>query len=924
MRTFAAVPCLLLLAACGPSLPASRSNAEAATPPSARLPSEPTPTGRLPRDVRPTHETLSFTVDPAANGFSGTADIALHLERSRDVLWLHGRGLRIGAGAVSLVLASGEQVAATWSEVDPSGVARVSLAHAVGPGEATLHLSWSADYDPQLVGVYRVKSGPQKSPAVFTKFEAIYARRAFPSFDEPSFKVPFDVTLTVPAASWGLSNMPLAGETPAPGGQKTLRFATTPPLSTYLVAFAVGPFETRETTVPADPLRATPLPLDVVALTPRGGEGAYALEQSPALLAEEERYFGVAFPYPKLDLVAVPDFQSGAMENAGAITFRDSALLVDDRTASNGQKNVVRSVIAHEMAHQWFGDLTTMEWWNDLWLNEGFATFMASRTMQAVHPELEGQLDAVQSADGAMRTDGLPSARRVRQPIESTNDITNAFDGITYQKGAAVLVMVEHYLGTEVFRRGVHRYLVEHAGKNGTTDDLVAAISAEAGQDVKPLFASFLDQAGVPVVEARSTCEGGHGKAVIETSRWRAAGVTAAATSAGGGSAEPSWNVPVCVRAGHGKDVSTTCSLLPGGNGSIDLPSCADWIYPNSDAAGYYRFSLPPRELEQLRAHASTSLSTAERMALAQNLRASFDAATLPAAEVLRALEPLAHDAHGAVARLPLGVFAMVDETVLDEADRARFRAHVTHLYLPVATALGWHPAATDDNWRRAERGSILGYLALDLEEPHMLAEAAERGRAYLGMGGDGALHPEAVDADLAGIVLGAAVRQSKVSDAAGTSAFGAALGALGKSEDSSTRSRLLRALAEVRDPALVQRALDLALDTRLRHNERLYVVGRLLADRATQDAAWTWLKTHFDALAPMLPDRFAGYAVGMPSFCDRAHEDNFRAFFTPRAAGINGAPRTLTQSLDRMDQCIARHDAQRESATQYVQSLRR
>jgi alanyl aminopeptidase len=911
---------LSLLAGCG-SPPADATAAAASPPAPARetphLPPEATPLGRLPKDVRPTHESLSFVVDPASDGFSGTAEITLHLDRPRDVIWLHGRGLRVSS--ISLELASHEQVAATWREADPTGVAAVSLSHAVGPGEATLHIAYSADYDPSLVGVYRVKTGPSGTPAVFSKFEAIYARRAFPGFDEPSFKVPFDLSLTVPAASWGLSNMPLAGETPAPGGRKTLRFATTPPLSTYLVAFAVGPFETLETVMPPDALRPKPLPVDVVALKGRGPEGAYALEQSPKLLAEEERYFGVAFPYPKLDLIAVPDFQSGAMENAGAITFRDSALLVDKRTASTGQKIGVLSTVAHELAHQWFGDLTTMDWWNDLWLNEGFATFLAERTMAAVHPELETRLDQINGADRAMRTDGLPSARRVRQPIESTNDITNAFDGITYEKGSAVLVMVEHFLGAEVFRRGVHRYLVEHAEKNGTTDDLVAAVSREAGRDLAPLFASFLDQPGLPVVHARNTCEAGHGRAVFETSRWRPAGAPPES------SATPAtWDVPVCVRSAHGGEVGTTCALLPEGRGSIDLPACADWIYPNADAAGYYRFTLPPKDLADLRARGMSALSTAERMAFAQDLSSSFDAASLPAAEVLRALEPLAHDPHGAVAPLPLDVLSTVSDTLLEGDDRARFRAHVTRLYLPAAAALGWHPAATDDAWRRAARSQILAYLALALDEPRTLNEGARLGRAYLGIGADGALAPQVVDPDLAGLALSSAAREAKASDPPERSVFAAILRELGKSEDASMRERLLRALGNVRDPSLVQQALDLSLEPKLRQNERLRILSAFLREPPTREAAWTWLKTHFDALSPMLPDRYAGYVPGMPTFCDRAHADDLRAFFTPRVPRMTGGPRNLTQALDRIEQCVARHDAQRESAREYVRSLKR
>src|SRR6185503_17723673 len=348
--------------------------------------------------------------------------------------------------SATIATASGPPRAVQWEEVDPTGVVRVRLPSAMS-GDLALHVEFDAAYDAQLVGVYRVTTAA--GPAVFSKFEAIYARRAFPCFDEPAFKVPFDVALTVPSSAQVIGNMPIAGESAVDADRKRVRFATTPPLPSYLVAFAVGPFETRSATLAPSAVRAAPLSIGGVAVRGRGEDTAYALVEAPTLVAEQERYFGVAFPYPKLDLLAVPDFQSGAMENAGAITFRESVLLVDDRVTSLAQRIQVTSIIAHETAHQWFGDLVTMPWWDDLWLNEGFATFLATRTLRAVRPDIEAELEAVHAADGVMSVDSLASARRIRQPIETSHDITNAFDGITYQKGAAVLAMLEHYVGDE-------------------------------------------------------------------------------------------------------------------------------------------------------------------------------------------------------------------------------------------------------------------------------------------------------------------------------------------------------------------------------------------------------------------------------------------------------------------------------------------
>jgi alanyl aminopeptidase len=885
--------------------PTTSSAASDTAPP--RLPAEPVPKGPLPRDAHPTRERLALTVDPEAERFGGTATIDVTLDRPRDVLWLHGRGLSVTS--CELALPGGEQVAATWSEVDPSGVARVSLAHAVS-GNATLTLVYDAPYDASLVGVYRASAGARAGAhAVFSKFEAIYARRAFPCWDEPSFKVPFDVTLTVPAGAVALGNMPIASTAAAASGAQVVTFATTPPLPTYLVAFAVGPFASVAASVPPStaPARSGALPLNVIALRGREQTAAFAAAESPALVANEEAYYGVPFPYPKLDMLAVPDFQSGAMENAGLITFRDSALLVDPKTATLGQRIGVDGTVAHEVAHQWFGDLVTMAWWDDLWLNESFASFVASRTMRAVKPELEVELGAVADANDVMQTDGLASARRIRQPITSTDDITNAFDGITYQKGEAVLAMVERYVGEDAFRAGLHDYLVAHAGGNATTADLVAALSRASEQDLAPLFASFLDQPGVPLVTAHATCEGGKARLVLSQERWLPVGSPAQPGIA--------WTVPVCARVGGGEGgpVRTACTLLAPGGGSIDLGGCPDWVMPNADARGYFRFALDGDGLARLQMRGLPHLTAAERLSLAGDVEALFQSATLPARFALAAMDPLARDAHGAVATAPLDLYASVADDVLagDAAAAAKLRAHVRSLYAPAAASLGWRAAPGEPPSRALERARILRFLARRMDDPKVLAEGARLGRAYLGLGGDGALHPEAVDPDLASTALLSAMRigDAKTFDLLERDLFA--------TDDAPRRRAFLTALSSTRDPALATRALDLALDARLRKNERLVPVGALLDDPATRDLAWTWLVAHFDALAAELPDRYPGYVPSMVRFCDRRRADEVNAFFAPRAPSLTGATRNLALAVEAMKSCAALADAQRASATE-------
>src|SRR5262245_32873700 len=403
------------------------------------------PLGPLPDDVRPTHYALELTVVPTAQRFSGTARIRVALATQRRELWLHGHALDVREAAVATDAGEG---AARWEQVDRSGVVAVTPARPIGPGTVTLRVRWTAAIDRQLRALFRVEVG--KDSYAFTQFEPALARRAFPCFDEPAFKTPFDLTLVVPHAAAAVSNTPQVARERVSKRFDRVRFATTAPLPTYLVAFAIGPLDIVDAPpLPPNPVRERPVPFRGVAIRGSGTRLAYALAHSPPLFEALEAYFGAAFPFPKLDLLAVPDMAWGGMENAGAITFRESVLLVDPENAPERQRRTFASIVTHEMSHQWFGDLVTMPWWNDLWLNEAFATWMAAHIVDRVHPEYEERLELLEEVHEAMAADSLASARRIRQPIESAHDIENAFDDITYSKGAGVLAMFERWLGAE-------------------------------------------------------------------------------------------------------------------------------------------------------------------------------------------------------------------------------------------------------------------------------------------------------------------------------------------------------------------------------------------------------------------------------------------------------------------------------------------
>ena len=891
-----------LLAACGGPTPNVAREAPAPVEAPAAIAAESPPGLRLDADVRPSRYALELAIDPSQERFSGRAVIDVTLPRAQRVIYLHGQGFEVGFAEVAAE--DGDFVPATWRAVDEErGLASITLDRPVGPGAVRVRVGYDAPFDRTLRGLYIVEQAGERY--AFTQMEPLSARRVFPCFDEPSFKTPFDVTLIVPpeheAIANGLENM--LGFTFGPNPRRRVRFATTEPLPTYLIAFAVGPLDVvRAPPIPVSDVRDRPIPLRGVAPRGQGPRLAHALEHTPRMLQSLERYFAIAYPYSKLDLIAVPDFGAGAMENAGAITFRDSLLLLGEDAPVRQQRGFAY-VTAHELAHQWFGNLVTMAWWDDLWLNEAFATWMETRTIEETFPQHAPQVSEMLTVLEALDADSLASARQIRQPIETDHDIHNAFDSITYSKGNGVLAMMERWITPEVFQRGVQRYMREHRNGNARAEDLFAALSAEAGRDVSAPFTSFVSQSGAPLIEATPSCEEGRGRIALRQSRYVPRGSRA--------STERTWQIPVCVRYGTGREAHRECTLLTEREGTMELPSgCPAWVMPNADGVGYYRFTMPPEALEALRTRGLASLSVREQMALADSLEASFAAGTLAYADALRALEPLARSNERAVARAPMGLVELAIDRVLDDAGDARARAWASRVYRAHARRLGWTPRASDDPETQLLRAEVLGFLANVAEDAATRREAARRGRAYLGLGTDGAIHADAVSPDLAELAVSAAIQDG---DAA---TFDHALGLLVASTDPAVRRRLVNALSAAREPALRARALELVLDPRLRVNETWSPLMGQLGDPAGTDAAWSWLNEHYDAVAARMGPGYAGYLPYAASrFCTAERAAEARAFFAPRVGATEGGPRNLESALESVELCAARVEHASESA---------
>ena len=865
---------------------------------------EPLPVLRLPTDARPTYTALSLELDPRKPGFFGSEVIALQLDRPRSVLWLNGQGLHVTSARLDL---AGARHAAVYQQVNDEGLARVTLPCLVS-GKAALHLAWDAPWDTHLTGLHVVLAGGE--PYVFTQFEAIDARRAFPSFDEPAFKAPWDLELVVPAGDTAISNAPMVSEQPVEGGRKRVRFATTRPLPSYLLAFAVGPFDV----VPAPllqpgALRKEPLLVRGVAPKGRGQDLAHALSANALLLPWLEQWFGAGFPYQKLDHIAVPDFIYGAMENAGAITYRDSALLYREGVSSPEAKAGIAGTMAHEMAHQWFGDQVTPRFWTDAWLNESFATWLSAKAEQALWPADRAEVAQQLSVQAAMQEDALPSARAIRKPVLSLSEVWNQFDALTYEKGAAVLEMFERWVGPDKFQAGIRGYLAAHQDDSGDTGDLLRALSEAAARDVGTPLRTFLDQPGLPLVRAEVVCKGKGPRVLLTQERLLPVGVTPTA-----GQKAQLWQVPVCVRAAAGREVFETCTLLAQKQGGFVLPGarCPDWVMPNAGGAGYYQWAFKGAGLKPLLA-ALPRLPLRERLSVSASLQAAWSAGLLPAGEVLAAAELLARDEDGAVSLSPSGILASVREEVAPVAQRPAAEAWVRDLYRPAAKRLGWTGAAGEEPRVRRQRTQVLALLANVGRDPEIRAQAAERGRAWLGVGPG--FNEAAVAPELAGLALGVAVEDG---DDAQLEAVAARLGTV---EESGVRGRLLGALGAVRDAGRVQKALALSLDPRLRSNERARLVHALLAHPESREAAWEFLRARWAELVPLVPERSAvGMASGaVAAFCDPVRGQQILDELAPRTSKLPAAALELQQALDGARLCAALTAAHRKSVGEFL-----
>lgn len=845
------------------------------------------PRGQLPDEVRPERYRLQLDIDPRQERFSGTAQIEVAVVRPLRNLWLHGNGLDVSSVTVD---AGTVQLTGRYLEVEPvNGVARVELSGELPAGHATLRFEYTAPFSAGDQGLYRVQVGDDWY--AFTQFQAIDARRAFPGFDEPRFKTPFEVSVVAHERDRVIANAPLAKATPAAGGRTLQQFEPTLPLPTYLLAFAVGPLDVVRAELPANAVRRTALPLRGIATRGKGPELAYALEQTPAIVARLEAYFGIPYPYPKLDVIASPQM-SGAMENAGAIIFNDTLLLLDHGSAPVQQRDFFE-VVAHEVAHHWFGDLVTPAWWDDIWLNESFAEWMGVKIADQLRPDLGSRALLVDSATDAMDVDSKRVGRPMRQPITDNAQISSTFDSITYQKGGSVLSMVESYLGEAAFQQGVRDHLQRHEHGIATSGEFFAALSAAAKQPlVVDAFRSFVDQPGVPLVSVERTASGREIR--LSQGRYRPLGTTLDVGQL--------WRVPLCVHAYRQDAAPTkTCTLLGQPSATLALPPDTTAVMPNADGAGYYRFSLEGDDLDRLIAVAPT-LPEVEATMLADSIAAAFRAGHLPFDNFLAAARQLAaHPSRLAAISLGLELVDIKDRWA-DAATRTAIAALLRDLYGPRLAELGLDVRrgayAAEPADRRLLRRSLAILVAKHGADPAPRAQLAEAARASLA-------DPAALDREFRPLAWTVAVQDL---GPAFTESLESKLLA---ADDSHLRQDAAQAIGAAEDPQGSARAVALVGNPALRTTELFAVLGGQFAAPTTRDAAWDWLARNFDRVLEGLPGYAKDVTFGMAEvFCDSRQRARIEQTLSAKAQAVGSGALEVQRALEGIDLCIAQRNA--------------
>jgi len=847
------------------------------------------PTLRLPEGVRPIKYTAELTLLPDSPTFKGEIDIDVTFSAPTSLFYLNSKENQITVAEVNRMKLAVEQV-------NENFIALRAPAK-IPAGSAKLHFEYSGKVSPKSSeGIFLGRDGDVNY--LFTQFEEIDARRAFPCFDEPGFKTPWQITLHVRAGDKAFANTPQVSETEEAGGMKKVVFAPTKPLPSYLVAFAVGPFDVM------DAGKVALSDVKVRIITPKGklNHAKYAAEITATLIDRLQDYFGIPYPYEKSDSIAIPlTYGFGAMENAGLITYAENVLLADPATDTEQRRRLYASDGAHELAHQWFGDLVTLAWWDDTWLNEAFATWMSSKILAEWKPEWKTRIGDLNAKFGAMGEDSLVTTRKIRQEILTNDDISNAFDDITYEKGAAVIRMFEVWTGEKQFQSGVTSYLKRYAYKNARMSDFLDAIAQTGQPRLSAAFQTFLNQPGVPEISVALKCDGPPTVALSQR-RYLPIGSK--------GSAKQTWQVPVCVRYRNGDSVEKECFLLDKAAADFKLTKaqgCPSVIAANESASGYYISSYQENLLDKMVAQGTEFLNPAEQLTLVHDVSSLATSGDLKIGRALDVAVSFANSGEREIVAQAKDIIAG-PRRLVPKALEDNYARFVEKVFGARARSLGWSAKPGEDLETRLLRPNLVPFVAR--YDPALAAEARKLADEWLET-------RKGVDSDMLRGVLSTAAYYGD------RALFDGLLRELKKTTDLGQRAAIIRALGSFRDPKLVAAALDLVIRSDIDTRETAGLLYSGMGDPETERMPFEFVKAHYDEILKRAPsgggsDFGAVLPEAASSFCDVESEKEYIAFFGERAKKFTGGPRVYEQMLEGIRLCEAEKAAEAADVAAY------
>ena len=848
---------------------------------------------RLPEIARPESYKLAFTPDLERSTFSGDETINIRILKQTSEIVLNAVDIEFQEVSIS----SGGNVQKAKVTLDKEKEqATFTVGAPLAPGPATIHIKYTGILNNDLRGFYAGKQDDGHRYAA-TQLEATDARRAFPCFDEPAYKATFQVTVVADKGLTVISNTKAVSDVDGPAGKHTVRFAETPKMSSYLVAMVIGNFEYVEGSADGIPIRVYTNP-------GKKGLATFGLQAAETSLRYFDKYFGVKYPYGKLDMVALSDFGPGAMENTGCITYRESFLLLDDKHAGMETKRFIADVIAHEIAHQWFGDLVTMQWWDDIWLNEGFASWMASKPVEAWKPEWRMRLSDTRDNIGALNIDSLEHTHPIHQEANTVGEILELADDITYDKTAAVLRMLEAYLGEDTFRAGVNSYIKQHAYGNANAADFWNALAKASNKPVDKVMATFVQQPGPPMVLVKSRCEGTSQKVSLEQQRYF---YDRARFQAG---SPELWQVPVCLKNGSSSS-APKCELLTQRTQELTLPGCSPWIDVNAGAHGFYRSGYNSETVRALAKVAETKLSPEERMMLAADVWASVRVDREKIGDYLTFAQGLQADRTPEVIQTLVAQLEYIADFVVSAEDAPAYRAWVRELFAPIAGDIGWESKPGESAETRDLRSDVLRAMGEIAHDPAAIAFARKTADRALA-------DPTSVDAELAAIALRIAAENG---DGA---LYDRVLAAVNAAKSPEQKSMYQAALVSFSDPKLLEKTLQYAIHG-ARSQDTGLILGRVMRNPHATELAWDFVRSHWGndggSNGAFGGSSSAGLVASTGSFCDSGLRDQVKDFFA--AHPVASAERTLKQSLERINYCIDMKERQGPELSSWLESHR-